>query len=155
MVGENSGPGWIFCSTDLGESWTEITPRRASPFFRAPNGVRLLVADNTLLTQGIDWFRSTDAGHTWTQFRIDKRLAQGVGLQDPVVNERVFYTIGTLGIYRTTDAGKSWHTFMNGIVGTKIKSLIASNNRLYVHTGRDILQSTDSGESWNASLLIS
>ena len=56
--------------------------------------------------------------------------------------------IGGNGIYRTTDAGDSWHLFMDGIIGTGIRSLVAFNNGLCAYTGKDIVQSTDGGESW-------
>ena len=53
-----------------------------------------------------------------------------------------------MGIYRTTDGGKSWHSFMNGIVGTTIHELVGVNETLYVNTGRDFLQSANGGETW-------
>ena len=145
-----SGPGWIFRSTDLGESWTEITPVSEPPVFWPPYGVRLFVAGDTLLTQGLDWLRSTDAGETWTQFTVNNHLSSGVRLQDVEANETTFYTAGTYGIYRTTDGGESWHPLMDGIVGTKMQSLVAFNDRLYMFTGHDIVQSTDGGESWKS-----
>ena len=40
------------------------------------------------------------------------------------------------GLHFHTDGGKSWHLFMNGVMGTKTNDLIAFNNQLYAHTGR-------------------
>ena len=144
----NSAQGKIFRSTDLGESWTEITPENGSLSFTAVAGIKFSVAGKTLLAQGIERFRSTDAGETWTNLGIDVNLLPHYNLRSVAVGEKIFYTVGTLGVYRSTDAGDSWHPFMNGMVGTKIKSLVAFNDRLYVYTGRKVVQSTDGGESW-------
>ena len=149
-MGENLPRGRIFRSTDLGESWTEITPKNDFLSFMAPFGIKFSVAGKTLLAQGIQRFRSTDAGETWTNLGVNTNLLPHENLRSVAVNEKTFYTVGTLGVYQTTDAGDSWHLFMNGMVGTKIKNLVVFNNRLYVHTGRNAVQSTDGGESWKS-----
>ena len=149
-MGGNLPQGKILRSTNLGESWTEITPKNELLSFIAPFGIKFSVAGKTLLAQGIQRFRSTDAGETWTNLGIDTNLLPHDNLRSVAVNEKTFYTVGTLGVYQTTDAGDSWHLFMNGMVGTKIKNLVAFNDRLYVHTGRNVVQSTDDGESWKS-----
>ena len=149
-MGGNLPQGRIFRSTNLGESWTEITPKNEPLSFIAPFGIKFSVAGKTLLAQGIQRFRSTDAGETWTNLGIDTNLLPHDNLRSVAVNEKTFYTVGTLGVYQTTDAGDSWHLFMNGMVGTKIKNLVAFNDRLYVHTGSNVVQSTDGGESWKS-----
>ena len=149
-MGGNLPQGRIFRSTDLGESWTEITPKHEPLSFIAPFGIKFSVAGQTLLAQGIQRFRSTDAGEKWTNLGIDTNLLPHNNSRSVAVNEKTFYTVGTLGVYQTTDAGDSWHLFMNGMVGTKIKNLVAFNDRLYVQTGSNIVQSTDGGESWKS-----
>ena len=110
----------IFHSTDLGASWTEITPKNESEFMSPSLGVMFLAdTGETLLSQGI-----------------------------VAAEKNTFYRASPLGIYRTTDAGKSWHPFMNGIIGTTIHDLVAVNDTLYVNTGRDFLQSVNGGETW-------
>ena len=148
IVDVNSVRGRIFHSADLGESWTEITPRDEPLFFTVLTGIKLLVAGETLLVQGVEQFRSTDAGRTWTQLDTAPVLSRLDFRRIVAADEKVFYTIGGNGIYRTTDAGDSWHLFMDGIIGTGIRSLVAFNDRLCAYTGRDIVQSTDGGESW-------
>ena len=148
IVDVNSVQGRIFHSADLGNSWTEITPKDKPLFFTVLTGIKLLVAGETLLVQGVDQFRSTDAGQTWTQLDTALVPSQLDFQRIIAAGERVFYIIGANGIYRTTDAGDSWHLFMEGIIGTGIRSLVAFNNRLCAYTGRDIVQSTDGGESW-------
>ena len=144
----------IFHSDDLGESWTEITPKGRSLFFTG-SGMEFWVAGETLIAQGAEQFRSTDAGKTWTKLGVNTRALTGLNSRHIGVNGKIFYVVGTNGIYRTTDAGESWHPFMDGIIGTSIGSLVAFNNRLYAYTYPDIVQSTDAGESWKSILIDS
>lgn len=151
FIGGGARPGWIFRSTDFGDSWTDITPKGEFPFFPGMLGVKLLVAGNTLFAQGAEVFRSTDTGETWTNVSMaDMNLDEHRTFQGVTVDERTFYTVGKHGVYRTTDAGDSWHPFTDGIVGTGVQHLITYNNRFYVLTDRDLAQSTDGGESWNS-----
>ncbi len=110
----------VFHSIDLGASWTEITHGNGSPFRSAALGAVVL----------------TNTGETF--------LPQGVVTAD----KNTFYKGGSFGIHRTTDGGKSWQPFMNGIMETKIRDLVAVNNRLYAHTDRGFVQSVDGGEVW-------
>ena len=146
----NSVRGRIFHSADLGESWTDITPKNEPLFFTVLTDIKLLVAGETLLARGIERFRSTDAGQTWSKLGAASNLFSLDDQRSIAVNESTFYTVGARGIYRTTDVGDSWHLFMDGIIGTSIRSLVAVNNRLCAYTGRDIVQSIDGGESWKS-----
>lgn len=117
----------IFHSTDLGASWTEMPHKNESQFMSPSLGMMYLAnTGETLLSQGI------------------------------VAAERnTFYRANPLGIHRTTDGGKSWHSFMNGIIGTIIHDLVAMNDTLYVNTVRDLLQSVDRGETWETVRIAS
>ena len=150
IVDINSVQGRIFHSADLGESWTDITPKNEPLFFTVLTGIKLLVAGETLFAHGVEPFRSTDAGQTWTQLDAASVLFRHDFYRMVAADERIFYTIGANGIYRTTDAGDSWHLFMDGIIGTSIRSLVAINNRLCAYTGGEIVQSIDGGESWKS-----
>ena len=110
----------VFHSIDLGASWTEITHGNESPF--RSTGLGAVVLTNT--------------GETF--------LPQGVVTAD----KNTFYKGGSFGIHRTTDGGKSWHPFTNGITETTIQDLVTVNNRLYARTDRGIVQSVDGGEVW-------
>ncbi|MDE0012607.1 MAG: sigma-70 family RNA polymerase sigma factor [Candidatus Poribacteria bacterium] len=142
--------GRIFHSTDLGESWTEITPKNELLFFTLRDPVQFLVAGETLLARGIERFRSTDVGETWTKLATDPNLSLFGTWKNLGVNERTFYTVGIYGIHRTTDAGDSWHLFSDGIIGTRTQELVTFNDRFYLYTNRNFVQSTDGGESWKS-----
>lgn len=152
IVSKDKAPLWkIFHSTSLGESWVEITPKYESSVMRAPRTVKILVSGKRLLVlDAIHSFRSNDGGQTWTHLGLDIDSVKQNIFPVVAVDENTFYRAGEFGIHRTTDASTSWHPFMNGIVGTRMQNLAVLNNRLYVHTGSDIVQSTDGGESWKS-----
>ena len=144
----NASSSRVFCSTDLGESWTEITPKNRSPFVRTQRGMKLVVAGDTLLLLGVKELRSTDSGQSWTALGRDRNLFTSGNFSTLAIDEKTFYNVSASGIHRTTDAGVSWQPFMNGMAGTRMLDLVAFNNRLYMHTGDDVLQSSDGGASW-------
>lgn len=133
----------ILRSKDLGASWTEITPENEFGLFAVPTEKGLLVVGETIFVGGIEQFRSRDGGQTWTQLGFDRNSDAYV-----THDENTFYKAGGSGVHRTTDAGESWHPFMDGMVGTGVLDMVTFNDRLYVHTNNGIAQSVDNGESW-------
>ena len=148
IYNNNSGLSRIFHSTDLGVSWTEITPTDGSHPIVAPFGINLSVAGRTILARARTQYRSKDDGQTWANLGFEKHASTLSHFPSVAVNENTFYKAGMSGVHRTTDGGESWHLFMDGIRGTGIQDLVSVNNRLYAHTNTDIVQSTDGGESW-------
>ena len=138
----------IFHSTDLGVSWTEMVRIDKSDSKTRQSDITILAAGETILTLGTTQSRSTDGGQTWTDFGLDTDTHMVSNLSAVAANEKTFYKTDAFGIHRTTDSGKSWHLFMNGIVGTRANDLVVFNNRLYTHTGYEVYQSTDEGGSW-------
>ena len=138
----------MFRSTDLGASWTEI--RLGNKHLRKQSriGITVLATGKTLLALSSTQSRSTDGGQTWTELEGDQNFIRRSRLPVVMINERTYYKANPGGIHRTTDGGVSWHIFMNGIMGTMIRDLVAFNNTLYAHTGYDVYQSTDAGVSW-------
>ena len=155
MSSDNPSLWEIFHSTDLGDSWTEITPTSTSFSMKISPGVKVLATGDTLLALGVTTFRSTDGGKTWTDFGFDKSDLNGMMnsvtlsmFPAATVDKNTFLKAGAFGLNRSTDGGKSWHPFRKGIVGTRISNLVAFKNVLYSNTGSGIAKSTDSGESW-------
>ena len=136
----------IFHSTDLGASWTEI--KLQSEGRTTPAGITVLATGKTLLALSSKQYRSTNRGQTWTELEKDRNFVAKRRLPGVMVDERTFYKANPGGIHRTTDGGTSWHIFMNGVIGTRVRDLVAFNNELYVHTGYEVYQSTDGGVSW-------
>ena len=155
---DNNSSVWeLFQSTDLGNSWTDITPKIESPLIRVSPGVKVLTAGKTLLAIGYTGFhlRSMDGGKTWpgtetTKPNLSALINSMLLAKFPAVgvDENTVFTAGIFGLNRSTDGGESWQPFMNGIVGTRISNLIAFKNALYGNTGTNIAKSIDGGMSW-------
>ena len=143
----------IFHSADLGTSWTEITYINETHTGGIPTGITVLAAGKTLLALGETQSRSTDGGRTWTKFGTDSNLLMIDNLPAVAVNDQTFYKVSRSGIFRTTDGGKSWGLFTNGIAGIRLKDLVVFNNKLYAYTGFEVYQSIDVGASWKKLLV--
>ena len=149
-INDNASLNSIYHSTDLGTSWTDITPKDKSALIRTPTGIRFLPVDEPFLTQSVVKPHLTDGGQTWTNF--ESYLSSFTLNKQPLVavDERTFYRAGIFGVHRTTDAGNSWHSFTNGMAGTITLDLVLFNDRLYAHTSEGIFQSTNGGVSWES-----
>ena len=136
----------IFLSTDLGNSWIDITPINSPSFMARITGVKLLNAGETLLAvSGRKGMRSRDGGLTWRELGEIPYIPNYTPAV--AVNENTFYA-GKYEIHKTTDGGDSWEPFMKGTIGTGMRSLIVFKNRLYALNKRKIVKSTDGGELW-------
>ncbi len=145
----------IFHSADLGASWTEITPSYKPDNRVIPSGITVLAVDETLLVStASQQYHSTDKGQTWTELSGDTDMFMINRLPVVAVDETTFYRAGLFGIHRTTDGGQLWRLLIDGMVGTRLKDLVAFNNRLYAHTGYAVYQSTDEGVSWKKLSII-
>ena len=141
----------VFHSADLGASWTEITPIDESQVVSLDSAIQILAVGKTLLVLGVDEFRSVDGGKTWTSLRSNISSFMTPRFPAVAINERTFYKVDAFGVSRTTDAGASWHPFVKGMTGPLTHDLIAVNNRLYMHSGGGLVQSTDGGETWSSA----
>ena len=159
IMSSDSTSSWeIFHSTDLGDSWTNITPTGNSFMMKVSPGVKVAAAGKTVLALGtMVNFRSTDGGETWTEFGFDFKTLDMNSMMNAVtlsmfptvaVNEHTFLKAGPMGLTRSTDGGELWHPFMNGIVNTQIFNLVGFKNELYTSTAVGLTKSTDDGETW-------
>ena len=166
MGGEGSGVWEIFHSTDLGDSWTEITPTNLTPIEKVSPSVKILATGETLLALGLmTTLRSIDGGKTWVSSGFNEDTFDVKSMMDSMMPTSLFPAIamdentllksGFFGVTRSTDGGKSWHPFMKGIVGTNVSNLVAFKNALYANTIMSIAKSTDGGQSWEALRLDS
>lgn len=149
ITGDAARPWKIFHSGDLGLSWTEITPKNKPSIMVGPRSVKILTVGKTLLVlDGGLSFRSNDNGQTWAKLGFDGNPIKQNVFTTAAADENTLYIAGALGVHQTIDGGDSWYPFMDGIVGTRIRSLTALNNKLYAYTGSHAVQSIDDGESW-------
>ena len=145
---EPSAPATVFASTDLGDSWTDITPMSRGHFIRT---AEVVTVGDTLILTGYG-LRSQDGGKTWITLGGDlKTISVSPAI---ALDENNLYT-GSIGIRRSTDGGVTWHPFMTGIVNSRVPNLFVFKNVLYALTPTKMLKSVDGGESWESDGLIS
>lgn len=140
----------IFHSTNLGMTWTDITPK--DKYFMIGTSpaspTRIIAKGATLFVLGVPTFQSTDAGQTWVNLGFDTTSTPSAQATVIAIDENTFYKLDKFSIHRTIDSGTTWQPFMNGIVGTDVQELIVFNNRLYVYTGSDIYETRNNEKIW-------
>ncbi len=145
-VTSNTNSWKIFHSTDLGDSWTDITPTSNALEMKTSSGVQVLAVGKAVMALGMVSFNSTDNGKTWTEFG---RNPDAMGALTAVaVDENTILKAGPFEPQRSIDGGDSWHPFADGIVGTGRYKLVAFKNALYMDAVRGVIKSTNGGESW-------
>ena len=162
IVGPQQGPDWrplasVLFSTDLGDSWTDITPSNHQHPVRMLGAVEVVPVGGTLMVTGsAGALLSYDRGKTWVDPGRDSYTFGKIGAF-PVValDENNFYRTNyhPSEIIRSTDGGRSWHPFMTGLVNSHVPSLVAVRNVLYALTSTEMLKSADGGESWESVTL--
>ena len=140
----------VFSSTDLGDTWTDITPKSRKHSLRST--VEVVTVGDTLILSGYG-LRSKDGGKTWTTPEEDLRMISV--FPAIALDENTLYGIGPGGINRSTDDGVTWHPFMTGIVNSHVRNLVKGKNVLLAQTPTELLKSADGGESWESVDLMS
>ena len=166
---------FLYRSTDLGNSWqalegfietitsegVETAASDPSEGIKVTMGVQphsstteaiselkmVAAQENLWVINRTEIYYSNDFGETWVTWNSD---TSDVGVVSTVVpvDARTLYKSGEFGIYRTTDAGKTWHQFNTGLVKTTVLNLVSTHKGLYANTGRVLVTSYDGGESW-------
>ena len=145
----------IFHSTDLGDSWTDITPTSNSRMMKASSDAKVLATGNAVLVLGMISFRSTDGGKTWTEFDFNPDTMTSSIFPAVAVDENTIFKSTPSGLTRSTDGGESWHPFTDGIVSINIFNLMRFKDELYTSTSAGVFKSTDGSESWKKLTLSS
>ena len=169
----------LYRSTDLGESWQTLD-FIVEPESSQGNGFGFTIGaqvsdsgtgpildtkivasqENLLILNGGKSYYSNDSGETWVNLGSDISDIGYISTTDTdiftsdigyISPKDTFYKSGSFGIYRTTDAGKTWHPFNTGLVKTGVMDLVATSNKLYANMGQTLVVSPDGGESWTPS----
>ncbi len=142
-----SNPG-LLLSENAGDSFTVINP----PILQGQNISGVSVNGNVLLATANDFFgggglfRSTDNGGTWTLISGTNGLPTGSAfdlVSDPIVLDRHYVSIQSVGVFRSDDGGNSWVNisandltldgfFAGAVDNNNTEMAVASTGRLYV-----------------------
>jgi photosystem II stability/assembly factor-like uncharacterized protein len=155
----SGGPGsGLFKSTDGGETWTEISRNPGLPKgLLGKIGVGVSGADPNRVYAIVEAedggiFKSDDGGATWTKVNDERRFRQRAFYYsriyaDPKDRERL-YVLNT-GLYRSTDAGKTWKA-IRVPHGDNHDLWIAANDTSRLINGNDggANVSVNGGETW-------
>ena len=160
---------WIFRSTDLGESWTDITPKDVwSLSIDGPIPQLTLVAvGETILAIGQVMVRSNDAGDTWLSPQRSVTSSSIITIcRANAVNENIIYISSDDGLHRSIDKGSSWnlvnipHTKEINRIDTiiafkgndkrenKESTIYAKVTSPFGYRSGEIAKTTDKGRSW-------
>lgn len=151
-----SGNG-IFKSLDKGISWQAIQSINNDEHFRyvnklwaSPSNEEVLIAATN---KGI--FKTEDGGATW-----DSVFTRGYAVQDIVQNpqnEDVLYAgVNSLGVFKSTNQGETWHPSSSGMTELyRVSISVSPVDTAYLFAGVEapgdqthIYQSRDAGASW-------
>lgn len=168
----------LYRSTDLGDSWQALD-FMVEPESSQGNGFGFTIGaqisdsgtgpildtkivasqENLLVLNGGKSYYSNDSGKTWVNLGSDISDIGYITTTNTdiftsdiehISTTNTLYKSGPFGIYRTTDAGKTWHPFNTGLVKTGVKDLVAMSNKLYANMGQTLVVSPDGGESWTS-----
>ena len=153
MRKEKSNKWEIYRSDNFGDSWRKITPKKRGLLDLLPGSNKLggsvLAVGETVVTFGMgNAYRSKDKGDTWTDLGYSIDSAGGRFSTFLAINEDTFIKETFYKLKRTTDGGESWQPFMNGIVGNQLNRLVSYKDRLFAHSGMEIVHSSDGGQTW-------
>ncbi len=156
----------IFRSTDLGDSWKDITPTNAWHLNGNTPHIKLVAAGDTLLAMEQGMVRSIDGGDTWLN-PLAHNISPPMGNLSPVAVAKndTIYVGSKNGLHYSTNRGESWDKINVEPTHASIYDLIALKKTekgqskpalLYARvdggtvTGNDIQTTDDGGKSWNS-----
>ena len=144
---KHSPEAQVLYSTDLGDSWTDITPNTYEYLAKTQIAIRVVPIGKKILLMSFGGILcSYDAGETWMYLGDDRHT---LGSAPTIaLDESNFYRTYYGGITRSTDGGDTWHPFVTGIANFNVQHLSFVKNVLCGVTGEKIIKSKNGGESW-------
>jgi photosystem II stability/assembly factor-like uncharacterized protein len=159
----NGTGGGLFKSTDGGNTWHALTrglPKDLSQIYVAiaPSDPRRLYATVAISSGPLAFYRSNDAGESWSQATDDPRPSGRIGGGDLAIprvdskNPDVVYCASTVTM-RSTDGGKTWSGFRGAPGGDDYQNLWINPNDpniILLVSDQGALVTVNGGASWSS-----
>jgi photosystem II stability/assembly factor-like uncharacterized protein len=159
----NGTGGGLFKSTDGGTTWHPLTnglPKDLSQInvAIAPSNSRRLYATIAIASGPLAFYRSDDAGESWSKTTDDPRPSGRIGGGDLAVprvdskNADVVYCASTVTM-RSTDGGKTWAGFRGAPGGDDYQNLWINPNDpniILLVSDQGALVTANGGASWSS-----
>lgn len=147
---KNTEPRKLFHTSDLGKTWTDVTPPDKSLQKRETlhKPIQILANGKALFILGVLTFRSTDRGNSWENLGNVLNSLMPTKSHILELETKSIFRADQFTIYRSNDRGTSWHSYMKGIAGTNVLDLRVFEDSLYINTSSGIFVSIDNGLSW-------
>ncbi len=154
----NSDTSVIYKSTDEGSTWSRLATRGLPEKGRGRLGISVAAGTQgrrlyAVMEQG--FYRSDDAGATWTQATKDPRIL-GSGYFSRIFsdtkNPDILYVAQT-SLYRSTDGGHSFTAFVGAPSGDDFHVLWidpVNPSRLFLGVDQGAILSVDAGKTWSS-----
>jgi photosystem II stability/assembly factor-like uncharacterized protein len=151
----------LFRSTDGADHWTRVESplngRQIWSLLLPPHDPNIMVVG----TCPARLYRSSDGGRTWTEPPVNMvqecpRIIHSrvtTLAADPAASDTVWAGVEIGGLFRSRDAGRTWHAVGRGLSSLDIHALaiVPANGRekrFLASTNNDLNLSTDDGETW-------
>ncbi len=159
----NGTGGGLFKSTDGGDTWHPLTnglPKDLSQIYVAiaPSDPRRLYATLATASGGLAFYRSDDAGESWSKVTDDPRPSGRIGGGDLAVprvdsrNKDVVYSASTVTM-KSVDGGKTWSGFRGAPGGDDYQNLWINPNDpniILLVSDQGALVTVNGGSSWSS-----
>jgi photosystem II stability/assembly factor-like uncharacterized protein len=159
----NGTGGGLFKSTDGGNTWHPLTnglPKDLAQIYVAiaPTDPRRLYATLAIASGTLAFYRSDDAGESWSKETDDPRPSGRIGGGDLAIprvdskNADVVYSASTVTM-RSTDGGKTWSGFRGAPGGDDYQNLWINPNDpniILLVSDQGALVTVNGGASWSS-----
>ena len=161
--GEFSGPNaGIFKSTDGGQTWKQLAGGLPSSIAQAyitiarsdPKQLFAVVA----IKGGLEFYRSSDAGETWSTVTTDPREKNRIGGGDlpiPAIdpkNPNIVYVTSTV-TWKSTDGGRTWTGFRGAPGGDDYQNIWINPNDgqiIILTSDQGAIITVNGGQTWSS-----
>ena len=151
-IGSGIGGGWVFRSTDAGNSWrmfnTGLSDRSVLSIVVVSEKTLYVGTENGVL-------RSRDGGESWRETNTG---IINTHIEDLVFFRNALYAVTADGIVKSADGGNSWMLMNEGLVASEGGMLTVAGGKLYTATNETnyglnpstsgIYSLADDGNSW-------